>query len=259
MKKLIEIENITVKYKNKIVFENISWDITENTFVTLLGKSGVGKTTLIKAILEIINYEGNIKNNDEKLNTIELVSENPNINVIGETVTEELKISLKKSNYTEEEKQEKITKIISEFKLEKIKDKITTNLSGGEKQIVSFIKIILKNPKILILDNCFSMVDRVKKEKIIKYIKKYKQDKKSTIIYISNDTNDVLYGNLFAILTNNELISGTVEDIIKLEKIFKQNKLEFPFMVDLSNKLKYYDLMDKPIYEIDKMVDHLWK
>lgn len=259
MKQLIILEDIKVKYNNKTIFENISWIIEENTFITLCGKNGIGKSTLIKTILEKVPYDGVIKKENLDINKIAYLSENPNVSIVGDTVIEELRTVLKKQKYTEEEIKDKIKRIIAEFKLEKIENKLTTHLSGGEKQLVSFVKTILKNSKILILDNCFSMIDKIKKEKLIKYIKKYKQENKITIIHITNDTNDILYSDIMAILTEKELISGKIEDILKKESDFKENKLELPFMVDLSNKLKYYDLMDKPIYELDKMVNHLWK
>lgn len=255
MKDILEVKNLTIKY-NKAILKDISFSIKENTFVTLSGKSGVGKTSLAKAILGYIPYEGEIKVNESK---IELVEENPNNNIIGDLVEEELRIVLKNLKYSKKDQNDQIEKIISDLKIESIKSKLTTHLSGGEKQIVSFIKTILKKPKLLILDNCFTMVDKIKKEKIMKYLKKYKQEENATIIYISSELNDLLFGEEIAILNESELIIETTNEILKQESIFKNNKIELPFMADLSNRLKYYGLVEKPIYDLDKMVNHLWK
>ena len=103
------------------------------------------------------------------------------------------------------------------------------------------------------------MVDKIKKEKIMKYLKKYKQEENATIIYISSELNDLLFGEEIAILNESELIIESTNEILKQESIFKNNKIELPFMADLSNRLKYYGLVEKPIYDLDKMVNHLWK
>lgn len=253
MKDILEVKNLKIKYNN-VILKDISFSIKENTFVTLCGRSSVGKTSLVKAIFGFIPYEGEINLYESK---VELVEENPSI--LGEVVTEELRIVLKNLKYSKKCQEEIIEKIISDLKIDSIKSKLTTHLSGGEKQIVSFIKTILKKPKLLILDNCFTMVDKIKKEKIMKYLKKYKQEEKATIIYITSDSNDLLYGSEILILSECELIKVKTEEILKQENLFKNNKIELPFMADLSNRLKYYGLVDKPIYDLDKMVNHLWK
>lgn len=265
MKNIIDLENVTIKYNDITILENISWSIKENTFITLCGRTGVGKTSLIKALLGLIPFEGKIRINDQELENqkdfskIGIVYENPTVNLVGDTVMDEFRMTLKNLKYSKKEQNEIIEKIVSDLKIESLLSKLTLHLSGGEKQIVSFVKTILKNPKILILDESFTMLDKIKKEKIMKYIKKYRKENKITVLQITHDTNDILYGDFLAILNENELVTGPIEEMLNQESLFKKSKIDLPFMADLSHKLKYYDLVEKPIYDLDKMVNYLWK
>ena len=68
------------------------------------------------------------------------------------------------------------------------------------------------------------------------------------------------YGKEIAILNNGKIISiDKIKNLYKNEKIFKNNGLNLPFMANLSLKLKYYELVDDVILDMDKMVNHLWK
>lgn len=268
MKNIIEFEDVTISYQEKELFKNVSWSVKENSYTTLCGKNGCGKTSLMKALLGLIPYEGTItidkeiltsKTRKEILSKIGVVFENPNTNLICETVIDDFKITLKNLGYSKKEIEERIEEISSELKIESLLSKLTTHLSGGEKQLASLALALLKKPKILILDEAFTMLDGVTKEKMIKYIKKYKQKNKITIIQVTHEADDILYGNYVAIVDENKIVYDKVEKMLKQESLFKQAKLDLPFMADLSNKLKYYDLLEDAIYDLDKMVNYLWK
>jgi hypothetical protein len=83
---------------------------------------------------------------------------------------------------------------------------------------------------------------------------------KKTIINITNDNEEIIYGKKVLILKDNEVIlNDDIKNLINDEKYFKQIKSDLPFMISLSLKLKYYNLLDKQITSMDRMVDKLWK
>ena len=104
------------------------------------------------------------------------------------------------------------------------------------------------------------MLDGITKEKVYKYLKKINRENKTTIICTTNDMDDLLYGKRIVMLGNkNIVLDSKTNKAFENEKIFKENNLELPFMASLSIKLKYYNLLDEIILDINKMVNKLWK
>lgn len=269
MKNIVELKHISVKNKEKEVLNDLSWEIKEGTFITLLGRSGSGKTTLIKSLLGLTSFDGEIiidgisltsKSIKEIRSKVGVVFENPNTNLICETVFDELKTTLKNFGFPKEEIKERIDEITKTLKLDHILSKNTTHLSGGEKQLASLAVALITEPKILVLDEAFTMLDGVTKESLLKQIKKYQKEKKITVIQVTHDIEDIFYGTHMAILDEGKICaSDKLEKLLSDEKLFKETHLSMPFMAELSLKLKYYDLVEKPIYDLDKMVKYLWK
>lgn len=269
MKNIIEIENLTFNYDDIVVYDNFSMQIKEGTFITLIGPNGTGKSTLVKVMLGLLPFDGIVRINDINLNkktkseirkNIGVVFENPDSNIISETGYNDLKAILENIDMKPSNIKLKIKEVVDYLDIENIIKRPVSHLSGGEKQLISLAGALIKDPQILILDEAFSMLDGITKEKLLKLIKKIHKDKKITVINVTHDIEDSLYGEEIALIKDSEiLIQGKKEEVYKEEKKFKQVKIELPFMVQLSLKLKYYDLVDDIILDMDKMVNQLWK
>ncbi len=261
---MITIKNLNFSYKNKIIFSDLNLEIKNGEFVFIIGKSGSGKTTLVKILSGLIKENFDIKVDNAEINEIKKIMnvsfEGLNTIFITDTVREELEIKLKNLNTPKEEINEQINKIAKYLEIENILDCEPNSLSGGEKELVKIAAALLGTPKIIILDECTSMLDGITKEKVYKYLKKINRENKTTIICTTNDMDDLLYGKRIVMLGNkNIVLDSKTNKAFENEKIFKENNLELPFMASLSIKLKYYNLLDEIILDINKMVNKLWK
>ena len=108
---------------------------------------------------------------------------------------------------------------------------------------------------IFIIDDAFNMLDNINREKMFNYIK---SKKKTTFIHFTNNSENILYGTNTIIFNRKVIKKDKTNKIITNEKLFLNNNLSLPFMADLSNKLKYYNLLDKVIIDQKEMVDELW-
>lgn len=143
------------------------------------------------------------------------------------------------------------------LKIEDLLDYSIEHLSGGEKTLVALANALIIKPQILILDNSFSSLDGVIGEKIFKFLKKQKN---LTIINITTNVEECLYGENTIVMNDGKIIfSGSNLEVFSHDKKLKSIGIDIPFMIELSSKLKYYGLVDEPILDIDKMVNHLWK
>lgn len=264
MASIIHINNLS--YKN--LFSNLQLDVKQGSFLSIIGRNGSGKSVLLKILLGLIPIECDIEidglslkeHKQDILKKIGVVFEQPDSNFVLETPREDMKSYLRNLDYTDDQIAQKITIISQKFEIENLLDYSVANLSGGEKQIIALAIALLNDPKLLLLDDAFSMVDGVQKEKIYKILKKINREQKTTIVQVIHDIDDALYGKEVAIIDEGRIVlHGKNEKVFEEEKTFKKAGLELPFMASLSSKLKFYELVDTTILDMDKMVNVLWK
>ena len=149
-----------------------------------------------------------------------------------------------------------MTKLIKDLKIAELFEYSFNTLSIGQKQLLQIVCALGSKNKTIILDNALSNISDTKKEIIYKYIKT--TDK--TVINITKNTEDIIYSEYTIVLKDDEvLLNNKTNEILDRENEFKSIGFELPFMALLSLKLKYYNLVKKPITSMDRMVNKLWK
>lgn len=266
---IISLKNVNLKYGDKQLFDNFNLDIKYGDFITIIGENGSGKSSLVKIILGLIDIDGEVVIDDIKMNSenkkdiisrIGFVFENPDNQFLTSTVREELAFPLENLNTKKEVIEDKISKISSFMKIDDLLDREPHTLSGGEKQLVSLATALITEPKILIIDEALSMVDSYDRDRIYKILKKINENNKMTIINVTHDVDEVLYGKKIVLLSKGNIIDyASTKKILSDEKKFNDLKLDIPFIVDLSNKLKYYELVDEMYLNMKDLVNDLWK
>lgn len=250
---------LTVKNLNyNDILKGINFSLKEKTFNILIGENGSGKTTLVKCIRQIINYQGDIEffgsykiNNNKEIGFFideELFLE--------DTIYEELFNLLINLNYTDKQAKERIFTLIKSFDLVDILFRYNNELNDSQKTVISFIFSIIHNPKLLIIDNTLQKLDKIYEKQILNYLKKYK----NTILFITNN-NKYFYlaDNFFVLREGKILLSFEKEQLEKNENNLIKNGANLPFEMALSNKLISYGLLDNVEYNIEEMVEKIWK
>ena len=267
MDDMIVIDNLSFKYDNNVVFSDLSLSIKKGSYTTVLGNNGSGKSTLVRLLTGLeksdsIKIDGELLS-DNSLSMIRskigVVFENPDNCLISETVMEDLAFPLENLNYSSDYIFSRINEVSSYLGISHLLDCNPRNLSGGEKQLVSLGCALVSNPSLLILDEALSMIDDMSRLNILMNLKKINKDFGTTIINITHDIEESVYGDDIIILDHGVVIHDSKENVYKQEKLLKKYSFDLPFMVNLSNKLSYYGLVDDVIFDMDEMVDLLWK
>lgn len=245
---IISIKNLNFKYKNNIIFENLNLSIKENKITVILGSNGSGKTTLFNLI----------KKKNEKIK----IGDDLNIKYLSQT---DLKLTNNTvfeyiSKVVENNKDSKIelNKTLKYLGLSNVLNEKINNLSSSDKQLLNFVCTLIYDPNLLIIDEAFNNVDPYKKDNVLKMLSDLKKD--VTIIYLTKDIEDSMIADEIMVLGDKKVIlKGSKDKVYSEEKVLNGLGFKLPFMIELSNRLKFYDLIDKNIYDMQKMVDTLWK
>ena len=222
----VEVKNLNFSYGEKEILKGLNMKIKSNKITAIVGESGCGKSTLAKLVGGFErNYDGEILynglseiSNDSLNENIMLVDNNPYF------FKESLRYNLKMANKNADD--DKLIEVLEEvglysyFKniggLDSILESAGNNLSGGQKQRLAIGRVLLKEPKILILDESISNIDKESEDLILNLIQKLKE--KMTIILITHRLNTVLQADYIYYLDNKKVAEeGSFEEISKGE------------------------------------------
>ncbi|GAA0714986.1 ABC transporter ATP-binding protein [Paraclostridium ghonii] len=231
----LEFENVNFSYvDNEKVLRDINFKIQKGEHIGIIGSTGSGKTTLINLIMKFYKIDnGSIKIDENDINILE--SENLR-NYIGlvpqksilfnESITNNIKMGNTKASLDE------VINICTvcgcnDFieKFEKGYDQIVgengANLSGGQKQRVCIARALIKNPKILILDDSFSAMDIKTENRIKNNIKKYLGG--ITYIVISQKISSIIDMDRIIVLENGEVVGcDNHTNLLKNSSIYRE-------------------------------------
>lgn len=269
MNNIISIEKLSYRYNNDFIFHKLDMNIKQGEWITVVGPNASGKTTLIKILSGLIITDSNIlidnlfltKENLFKVRkNIGVVFEKPDNGFISETVKEEISLVMKNLLYDDKHIEDRIKEIAKIFNIEKILNCSPNYLSAGEKQKIALACAIAHNPKIVLLDEALCMLDHYNKTEILEILNKLNKENGLTILNVTQDLEESFYSNRLIVINDGEiLLDGPPKQVMLYDKVLNKIGIELPFIVDLSIKLKLYGLLDEIFFNMDEMVDIIWK
>lgn len=243
---------------------NFTFSAKEKDFITFMGEAN---DSIINNILFInpneyitLNYLKINKKNKEKLITNLGYASIYLLNTfVGETVKDEIAFVLESKAMKKKEMQSKINEISKLFKLDKVLEVHPSLLDESTKAKLSLARVLVSNPKVLIIDNILTILDKDDYCIVTEYLKEYVSEG-NIILNFTNEIEESLLGNKL-IINNKEkiLVSGDTISVLNEEKIMKRLGYNLPFIVQLSKYFKDYNLIDNYILDYRKLVDTLWK
>lgn len=269
MSNVVSIKNLNFSYGNYRVFNDFNLDILSGDFVSLIGPNGSGKSTLVKILAGLNDFDGSIEIDNLTLNRksiqeirkkIGFISNNLDNQFVTEKVIDNICFPLENLGLERTVILKKIDDIVNLLNISHLVEKNIFKLNNFEKTLVNLASVLVYKPKLLILDEAFSNLDSYEREKILNLLHSFQIDYGLTIINITHNMEDILFSNTIIILDKGKVVvKGNLEKVFKDDKFFSKLGLNLPFMVDLSIKLKYYNLIDRIIYDMEEMADLLWK
>ena len=168
---------ISKNYDEKVLFDSQEFIFEKGKITCLLGESGVGKTTLLRALCGLEKYEGST---DETL-TLSVAFQEARLLPFASALD-----NLKFVGIEDADKWLDFVEIAE-------KNQLASTLSGGEKQRVSLARAVAKNSELLLLDEPFSSVDTARKVRLLEKLRALLQEEKRTTLFITHDIDEALY------------------------------------------------------------------
>ena len=234
MNNLVEVKNLKKKYGSKDAVKGISFNIKENEILGLLGPNGSGKTTTIGMMLGLLKpSNGEILIDGKKIeeNRIETLQK---INFISPYIELPKKLTVKQNLivycklYNVLDIKSRIEYLVEKLRLEDLLNRVTGELSSGQKNRASLAKALINNPTVLFLDEPTASLDPEIGDFVRSFLENYKKEKKISILLASHNMSEVtrLCKTVLMMKDGSIIDKGRPEELIKkhgrknLEEVF---------------------------------------
>ena len=256
---IVKLDNVSKKFNDSYVIKDVSLDIYEGEFITLLGPSGCGKTTILRMIsgLERVSSGKVFIDNKDVTDTDPTKRE---VNTIFQnfalfskmTVYENVAFGLRMQKRPDDEIKSRVSKVIKLVKLEGYEDRYPAELSGGQQQRVAIARGIIMNPKVLLLDESLCSLDLKLKKSMQIELKRIQKKLGITFIYVTHAQDEALSMSDRVAIINKGVIEqlGTPSEIYMDPKtVFVANFIGEANIVEGEIKKQKDDIIDVSILD----------
>jgi len=198
---ILKMKHVSFQYpgENNDVLNNLSMQVKEGEFLVICGASGSGKTTLLKLFKnelapygersgEIFYFNKLLNNWDERtlMKDIGFVFQDPENQIVMDDVLQEIVFGLENLGFSQFEMRKSVAEMVHFFGMENLLKEKPSNLSGGQKQMVNLLSILLLRPKVLLLDEPTSQLDPLAAKDLIQLLERLNSEMGMTIIIVEH-------------------------------------------------------------------------
>ena len=230
--------------------DNVSIDIKQGDFVAVLGHNGSGKSTFAKHLNALVMpTEGTVwvdgMDTREEENTLKvrqtagMVFQNPDNQIVGTLVDEEVGFGPENIGVPTEEIWERVEKSLKAVGMYAFRNQSPNKLSGGQKQRVAIAGIVAMKPKCIVLDEPTAMLDPLGRKDVLNVLHELNRQENVTVILITHYMEEVIDIDKLYVMDDGKLVmSGTPREIFSQVEKLKKLRLDVPHVTELAYELQ---------------------
>lgn len=230
--------------------DNMSIDIKQGDFVAVLGHNGSGKSTFAKHLNALVMpTEGTVwvdgMDTREEENTLKvrqtagMVFQNPDNQIVGTLVDEEVGFGPENIGVPTEEIWERVEKSLKAVGMYAFRNQSPNKLSGGQKQRVAIAGIVAMKPKCIVLDEPTAMLDPLGRKDVLNVLHELNRQENVTVILITHYMEEVIDIDKLYVMDDGKLVmSGTPREIFSQVEKLKELRLDVPHVTELAYELQ---------------------
>ena len=256
MSSLVSVDNLMLG-----PFTKFSIEIPLNSLVFVTGSNNSGKSLLLKVLAGIVNIKNKITYDKEIIKSDNDISYISTLTFNYATVLKNIRYPLERLGYEDDKINVLVRDIAKDLKITNLLNKNIKDLNEYEKLRVFLASKVIYNPKLLLLDDPCLFLSPLEKEEFMGFLEQLRT-RGITVVVSSSSIEEVIYtiNSIVYVLDKGVIVSsGDMLDVLSNDSLLNKIGLELPFMVDLSVKLEYYNLVPKINLSPLGMVEHLWK
>lgn len=197
---ILTLKNISFSYRDKVIFDNYNFVMKKEEIIAIIGPSGCGKSTLLKIINGLeTEYSGDVLLNGVNVNNIPVNKRDivlmfqDNLLFPHMTIFENIEFSLKMKKYPKHKIKKMVEEVAKDIHLQDKLNKYPKELSGGQQRRVALARAVISKPKLLLLDEPFTGLDKEIKLEIMNLVKIIKEKYNTSIIFVTHDLSEAEY------------------------------------------------------------------
>ncbi len=240
---MLEFKDVTFKYSDDDyrIIEDLSFSLENGEFISIIGTSGSGKSTIFRLINGLEKFEsGEILINGTSIKKIKNYSAYmPQKDLLfpWRTIGENLSLPMELQKINKRDREKKVIEILEEIGLSEYKDKFPKDLSGGMRQRISFARTILTGSDLLLLDEPFSALDSLTKISMQEWLLEEWERLNKTIVFITHDVEEAIFLSKSIFVVNDKPITQLEKIEIPLEYPRNRSMLQRTEIVNLKESL----------------------
>ncbi|OIJ12900.1 ABC transporter ATP-binding protein [Anaerobacillus arseniciselenatis] len=241
----LQFENVSFSYENgheeKEILNTLSFDVQNGEFVSIIGPSGSGKSTIFKLITGL-NQPANGEifiNETNYSNRLGKVGYMPQQDLLmpWRTIIENAALPLEIQGMKKREAYDKVRELLVEFGLNGVEHKYPSELSGGMKQRISFLRTVLSGSNVLLLDEPFSSLDAITRLSMQEWLLTQWQKLKLSILFITHDVDEALFLSDRIFVFTESPVRKFVEVNVPLERPREIRDIHTPAVIEVKEQL----------------------